>query len=275
MDVTVSRTPRAPSEHDHRVLRALLTLALLGGLLAFLLLAPRDYRWSWQVWGTGRYAEHVLGGLWMTFQVSVAALVLGLAFGLAGGLLRLSRHWALNQVGAVYVELIRGTPLLVQILLAKYCMATAFHDVLRDMGFSASTAESVRNPVVIGIVVLGFFAGAYVAEIVRAAILSIDRGQSEAALAQGMTRGQVFRLVLFPQALRRMVPPMTGQFVSLVKDSSLLSAIAVPELMKRADEVRTSTYAEFEVLLPLAALYLVICFPLSRLARRLELRLAE
>ncbi len=255
--------------------RTLLTLGVLGALMAFLLLAPRYYDWNWAgVWRDGDYASLLFGGLWVTAWISVGGLLLGLVLGFLGAAARSSRHWAPSQLGTIYVELVRGTPLLVQIAIAKYCVATAAFDLLVAAGMSRDSADVVREPALVGVLTLGVFAGAYVTEIVRAAVSSVDPGQREAALSQGMSRRQAFWLVLFPQALRRMVPPLTGQFVSLVKDSSLLSVIAVGELMKRAGEVRASTHSEFEVLLPLAALYLMITFPLSRLARRLELSLA-
>ena len=256
--------------------RSALTVVALGGLLAFMLLAPREYDWKWTaVWRDGDYASYLLGGLWVTFYVSMGALVVALIFGIAGGLARLSHNWFWNQLGTIYVELIRGTPLLVQIYVAWFCITIAVRDTLEAVGASAGILDLSQDKLLWGILTLGVFAGAYVAEIVRAALLSIDKGQTEAALSQGMTRRQVFRFVLFPQAMRRMIPPLTGQFVSLVKDSSLLSVIAILELTKRGSEVRGATHNTFEVFLPLAGLYLVICFPLSRLARRLELRLVD
>jgi polar amino acid transport system permease protein len=147
----------------------------------------------------------------------------------------------------------------VQIFLAVYCVGYAL---------------GIDDATVVGVLTLGGFAGAYVTEIVRGAVESIDPGQAEAALSQGMSRGQAMRHVLLPQALRRMVPPMTGEFVSLVKDSSLLSVIGVLEVTKRANEAQSVTLRTFEIYLPLALMYLAITFPLSRLARRLERRLS-
>lgn len=275
MRSTNSRTSSWATDFDFWR-RAALTVVAVGGLVAFLVLAPRDYDWKWAaVWRDGNYAEYMLGGLWVTFYVSMGALVVALVLGIVGGLARMSHNWVWSQLGTIYVELVRGTPLLVQIYVAWFCVTIAVRDALEATGASASLVDLSQNKMVWGVLTLGAFAGAYVAEIVRAALLSIDKGQTEAALSQGMTRGQVFRYVLFPQALRRMVPPLTGQFVSLVKDSSLLSLIAIGELTKRASEVRGATHNTFEVFLPLAALYLAICFPLSMLARRLELRLAD
>src|SRR5205814_5360986 len=116
------------------------------------------------------------------------------------------------------------------------------------------------DPLLVGRAPLGVFAGAYVTGIVRSAIESVDPGQMEAALSQGMSRGQALRHVILPQVLRRMLPPLTGEFVSLVKDSSLLSVVGVLEISKRAREAQTDTYRTFEVFLPLALMYLVITF---------------
>jgi polar amino acid transport system permease protein len=255
-----------------RVQRWLVTLALAGVFVAFLLARPTPYQWE-RIWGPGGYAGLLLSGLITTAWVSLAALTLGLLLGFGGGLLKLSRSPALQQVGAVYVDVWRCTPFLVQVFIAYYAVAPVLRELLLRSGAPASMAYLLNDPTFVGVLALGLCCGAYVTEIVRAAVESVDRGQTEAGLAQGMTRGQVLRLVLLPQALRRMVPPLTGELVSLVKDSSILSIIAVTELMKRASEVQSATYLSFEVLLPVAGLYMLITFPLSHVARRLELRL--
>jgi polar amino acid transport system permease protein len=254
------------------LVRAMVTVGVIVALV--LVLASVRYRWSFAaVWGKGGYAGVVLGGLVTTVWVSLASLLLALFVGFLGGLARLSRRPVVHQLGTIYVELVRGTPLLVQIVVAYYCVAPAVSEALRRLGAATALVEGVQDPVVVGVVSLGVFAGAYVAEIVRAAVESVDPGQTEAALSQGMTRGQALRFVLLPQAIRRMIPPLTGQLVSLVKDSSLLSVIAVGELLKRTSEVSSTTYKTFEVYLPAALLYLVVTFTLSQVARRLELRL--
>ena len=255
--------------------RTILTIAVFAGSIAFVLVVPRiDYNWA-AVWRDGNYASYLFGGLLVTLWISLGALVLALIFGVLGGIARLSRNWFWNQLGTIYVEVIRGTPLLVQIMVAYFCIAISMREGLTAIGAPEMLISATQNPTWIGVVLLGVFGGAYVTEIVRAAVLSIDKGQTEAALSQGMSRRQVYRHVLFPQAVRRMIPPLTGQLVSLIKDSSLLSLIAVGELMHRGAQVRSSTFANFEVYLPLAPMYLAICFPLSLLARRLELRLAD
>lgn len=254
-------------------LRLGVTLGVLGALVAFLLVAPR-HTWNWgRVWGDGASVRYLLGGLFVTAWVSLAAMALGLLLGLAGGLARLSRSAALQQVGTLYVEVVRGTPFLVQVIVAWFCFAPALRDGLTQIGLPGALTALFDDPAFVGVVALGLCSGAYVTEIVRAAIESIDRGQTEAALAQGMTWGQVLRFVLLPQSLRRMLPPLAGELVTLVKDSSILSVIAVSELAKRGSEVQARTYKTFEVFLPMAVLYLVLTFPLSRLSRRLELRM--
>ncbi|RME76195.1 MAG: amino acid ABC transporter permease [Planctomycetota bacterium] len=217
-----------------------------------------EYRWDWaRAWS---YRERFAIGLWTTLWLSAGSMLVGLTLGVGGCLLRLSRFDPLRFLGLLYVELVRGTPLLVQLLIAYYCVAPQI---------------GIDRPPLVGMATLGLFAGAYVTEILRAGIESVERGQSEAALALGLSRWQTLRFVIAPQALRRVIPPLAGQFVSLVKDSSLLSIIAVAELTKVAELFAASSLKVFEAYLPLAALYLAITFPLSRLSAWLERRGAE
>lgn len=249
------------------------TLVVVGLLAAFLLSAPR-YRYEWvRLWAEEGAAGYLLGGLVTTAWISLVGLVLGLLFGLLGGLARLSRSAVWQQLGALYVEIVRGTPFLIQVTVAWFCFAPALKDAAGALGLPAALVAVFDDPVVVGVFALGVCSGAYVTEIVRAAVESVDRGQTEAALSQGMTYGQVLRLVLLPQAFRRMLPPLAGELVTLVKDSSILSFLAVSELAKRGSEMQARTYKTFEILLPVALLYLALTFPLSRLARHLEWRL--
>jgi polar amino acid transport system permease protein len=254
--------PRGPRRGTAE--RVLVTVVVLGGLVALLAATGPDNGWNFaRVWGGSEgpaWRWTLLRGLGVTVLVSLGAMAVALPLGLLGGLARLSRRPALRQLGAIYVEVVRGTPLLVQLFIAVYCVGYAL---------------GVEDRVVVGVLTLGVFAGAYVTEIVRSAIESIDPGQTEAALSQGMTRAQAFRRVLFPQAVRRMLPPLAGELANLVKDSSLLSVVGVLELTKRADEAHNVTLRTFEVFLPVAVLYLAVTFPLSVLVRRLELRLAS
>lgn len=215
-----------------------------------------DYAWNWQaVWD---YRGLLLKGWLFTVGLSLAALAVSCVVGLVAALALGSRFRLVEAIGRVYVELIRGTPLLVQLLVGFYVVATA---------------AKLENRYVVGVLVLSLFSGAYLAEIFRAGIDAIPRAQRDSARAIGLTPWQAMRLVILPQAARLVVPPVAGQLVSLVKDSSLLSVIAINEFTQSAQEVNAATYSSLESYLPLAAGYLVLTLPLSWLSRWLERRL--
>jgi len=196
-------------------------------------------------------------GWLVTIGISIAALVLSVVIGLLSALARRSRLLPLRYFARIYVELVRGTPLLVQILIFFYVVADAF---------------GVTNRYKVGILTLAFFSGAYISEIIRAGIESIGKSQLESARAIGLTRAQTYRYVIFPQALRQTLPPLAGQFVSLVKDSSLLSIISISEFTWNAESVSAMTYSTLESYLPLAAGYLILTLPISLWTRHLEKR---
>ncbi len=197
-------------------------------------------------------------GLWTTMWISAVASVLALVLGLFTGLCRVSNNLTLRGLATIYVEFIRGTPLLVQIFIAYFFIGTVF-DLNRNVA---------------GVGALGIFAGAYVAEIVRAGIQSIPRGQMEAARSLGMNVIQAMRYIILPQAFKRILPPLAGQFISLIKDSSLVSVIAITDLTKSGREIITSTFATFEVWLTVAAMYLVVTSLMSQLVFYMERRFA-
>ncbi|WP_246140246.1 amino acid ABC transporter permease [Geothermobacter ehrlichii] len=197
-------------------------------------------------------------GLWTTLWLSGCASALALVIGLLTGLARISRNYTLRGLAALYVEFIRGTPLLVQIFIAYFFVGTVFN--------------LSRN--VAGIGALAIFAGAYVAEIVRAGIQSIPKGQMEAARSLGMNAFQAMAYIILPQAFKRILPPLAGQFISLIKDSSLVSVIAITDLTKSGREIITSTFATFEIWLTVAAMYLVVTSLMSQLVFYMERRLA-
>jgi len=197
-------------------------------------------------------------GLWTTLWISFFSGVLGLVLGLVAGLARVSKNPTLRGLAILYVELIRGTPLLVQIFIFYFFIGTVLN----------------LDRIVAGILALAIFAGAYTAEIVRAGIQSIPRGQMEAARSLGMTLPQAMRYIILPQAFKRILPPLAGQFISLIKDSSLVSVIAITDLTKSGREVITSTFATFEIWFTVAALYLLITSLLSQVILWMERRLA-
>lgn len=200
----------------------------------------------------------LMKGLWTTLWISAVASVLGLIIGLIAGLMKISKNYTVSSLAAIYVEIIRGTPLLVQIFIAYFFFGTVFN--------------LDRN--VAGIGALALFAGAYVAEIIRSGIQSITRGQMEAARSLGMSYAQAMIDIILPQAFKRILPPLSGQFISLIKDSSLVSVIAITDLTKSGREIITSTFATFEIWLVVAAMYLIVTSVLSQYVFYLERRLA-
>jgi polar amino acid transport system permease protein len=198
------------------------------------------------------------GGLG-TIGLASGALVLSVVFGSVLTFGRRAGWLPVRALCAVHVELIRGTPLLAQILILYYGV---FHLV------------RLENRTIASLLILANFAGAYISEIMRAGIESVGRSQWESARAIGLTTAQTYRHVVFPQALRQSLPPLAGQFVSLVKDSSLLSIIGVEELTQNAQQVASFTYSSLESYLPLALGYLVLTLPISLWTRRLERRMA-
>ncbi|MCY1359068.1 ectoine/hydroxyectoine ABC transporter, permease protein EhuC [compost metagenome] len=204
-------------------------------------------------------AGPLLWGLWTTLWISVVSGAFGLLIGLFTGLCRLSNNPTLRDLSTVYVELVRGTPLLVQIFIFYFFIGTVLN-LSREFA---------------GVAALALFTGAYVGEIVRAGVQSIARGQNEAARSLGLNAGQSMRHVILPQAFKRVLPPLAGQFISLVKDTSLVSVIAITELTKSGREAITTSFSTFEIWFCVAALYLVINLPLSQIASRLERRLGK
>ena len=228
-------------------------VALLTAALFTFAFNQLHYGWNWPaIWA---YRQKFVQGWLMTVAISAAALLVSVFIGVVTALARRARFLPLRYAAALYVEAVRGTPLLVQILILFYVVANAV---------------GVENRYVVGVLSLSLFAGAYLAEMVRAGIESIRDSQLESARAIGLTRGQTYRYVIFPQVVRQLIPPLTGQFASIIKDSSLLSIIALNEFTLNAQEVNAFTYSTLESYLPLAAGYLLLTLPISLASRILE-----
>jgi polar amino acid transport system permease protein len=208
----------------------------------------------------------LIEGLGMTLMISLYSSIFGIIIGLFGGLARVSNNPGLKWLTTIYVEIIRGSPLLVQILIWYFVIGTLVNDNLVMMGLNPV------SPVGWGIISLSIFAGAYVTEIVRGGIESVPKGQMEAARSSGMSYLQAMIYIILPQAFKVAMPALTGQFISLIKDSSLLGIIAIRELTKASREIVASTMMTFEFFLILAVLYLVLTFPLSMFVKYLEQR---
>lgn len=203
-------------------------------------------------------AGPLMTGLWTTLWISAVASIFALFIGIIAGMMKISSNFTVSTLAAIYVEIIRGTPLLVQLFIAYFFFGTVFN----------------LDRIVAGIGALALFAGAYVAEIVRAGIVAIPRGQMEAARSLGMSLPQAMMDIILPQAFKRILPPLSGQFISLIKDSSLVSVIAITDLTKSGREIITSTFATFEIWLVVAAMYLIVTSVLSQFVFYLERRLA-
>lgn len=218
---------------------------------------------SYKTWKVGI----LLLGLWITIKVSLIAIVFGVLIGVFAGLARISANPAFKWSAITYIELIRGSPLLVQIFIWYFVLGTLINTLLMKQQIGVTIP-----PLWFGVAALAFFTGAYVAEMVRAGIQSIHRGQTEAARSLGMSYVQTMVHVILPQAMRRILPPLAGQFISLIKDSSLLGIIAIRELSKATREVVTTSLQPFELWFVCALLYLILTFSLSMWVQYLERR---
>jgi len=199
------------------------------------------------------------GRLWdgfvMTVGLSFTSLLLSLVLGIVSAVLQSGRVLVLRYLAILYVTVIRGTPLIMQVLLFYYIVGTAF---------------GVDNKFISGVLILSVFEGAYIAEIIRGSLLSMDGTQLEAAKAVGFTKKQTITLVILPQLTARTLPALTGQFASIIKDSSLLSIIAVIELTQTIREITAFNFKLFEGYLVLGVLYLALTLPITFFTKRLE-----
>ena len=256
-----------PSRRPFATLRDLLLFGLTLAGMAWLVWRGTEqlgYHWHWrQIPGylltltDGRLAVGpLLRGLLVTLEITALAMVAAGMIGLATALLRLSGSWMGNMLARLYLETIRNTPLLVQIFFLYFVMAP-----ILDLGRTATA-----------VLALSLFEGAYASEIFRAGIAPIDRGQWEAGYSLGLTRPQLYRHIVLPQALRRILPPLTSQAVSLVKDSALVSTIAVSDLTMEGRTIIAQTFLTFEIWCTVAVMYLLLTLSLSALASALERR---
>jgi polar amino acid transport system permease protein len=210
------------------------------------------YQWHFEV--VWKNLPLLLSGLEKTAMLTAISMALGLTLGLAVALCRIRYAWSRALI-VTYVEIFRTTPILVQLIW--------IYDVLPGVGLRF-------DPFWSAVVALTLNLGAYLSEIFRAGVLSISRGQTYAGLALGMTRVQVARVVVLPQAVRRVIPPLASMWVGLFKDTSLASAIAVAELSYQANTLAVRTYRPVEILTAVAVIYFLITYPQARIARWLS-----
>ncbi|WP_394890060.1 amino acid ABC transporter permease [Mesorhizobium sp. AaZ16] len=195
-------------------------------------------------------------GLLITLKYTVHTCAIGLAIGLLVALLQLTPWRLARWAGRIWVEFFRNIPLLVLLLWIYYALS-----IFLQIEIGKETA---------GIVGLGFYASGFYAEILRAGVQSVDRGQTDAAVVLGMGYAQRMKRIILPQALRRMVPPLMGQTIMQLKNTTLLSVLTIPDLLYQAGYISSFTYRPMEVYTVIGAMFILILFPLSALSRRLE-----
>ncbi|WP_226781493.1 amino acid ABC transporter permease [Oceaniglobus trochenteri] len=269
-------------------------LVAFFGYVALTVEGKLNYEWRWElipnyilryredqdVW----FANLLLQGLFNTIRISIYASVLALILGTILGIARTAENLTVRMLARTYLELLRNIPPVVIVFIFFFFLSQQLIDWLNLDRWARGIARSDnvhiwefffgemrRFPSLIaGVIVLALFESAFVGEIVRAGIQSIPQGQREAARSIGMSRLQEMRYIVLPQAMKKVVPPMANQFITLIKDSSIISLISVQELTYKTVELVASTRLIFEAWLTTAAFYFVICFTLSMLFRRLE-----
>jgi polar amino acid transport system permease protein len=217
------------------------------------------YTWHFDiVWG---YRELFLTGTAVTIGLTIGVVVVGLLIGLVAGLAQLSRSSTLRWFSWLYIEMFRLTPLLVLLLWFYYALP-----MMTGIKLDALTAA---------IVTLALYGGSFYAEVIRGGVVSIEPGQSEAGLALGMTPARVMRRIVLPQAIKRMIPPLMNQSIIQFKNTSLVSVLAVPDLLYQGQVVAMDTYRALEVYSVIAAIYFVVLLPLTVIVKRAERHLAQ
>ena len=282
------------------ILDILVSLAGLGVLayIVYQLSFDLNYKWNWSIIpdylffynsAEQRYRSGVLlQGFFITLKLSFWGTILASLLGIVIGLMSISKKLFLRLNARTYVELIRNIPALVLVFIFYFFVSDQIMPLLRVDEFSRQLAQ--QNPwffnllfskpemftqFISGVITLGLFQGAYIAEIVRAGIQSINLGQWEASSALGLSWWQQMRTVILPQAIRNMLPPLANEFINTIKYSSIVSVISIQELTFQGMQVMASTQVTIEVWLTITAMYLVMCLGLSLVVNLLEQRLAR
>lgn len=211
--------------------------------------------WSWSAFFEFLVSPYLLEGAWTTLWLSAVSMAIGIGLGMGAALMKMSRHRPLRLVAEFYIWLWRGTPLLVQLVI--------IYAGLPQLGIRFSVVESA-------IIGLALNEGAYFAEIMRAGILSVDRGQNDAARALGMTFWKMMRIVILPQATRIIIPPLGNQFLGMLKTSSLVSVISMEELLRHAQQLAQIEFRVLEVYIVAAIYYLIMTSAWGLVQKRIE-----
>lgn len=290
--------PMPPKPRAFHPLDAVLLILLLFavGFITYRIIFHLNYTWNWAVLPQFlfRYdpeqhrwvANYLVQGLLTTLRLSLWSTLLALILGLFGALARTSKSLYLQLVARTSIELLRNLPPLVIIFLFYFFLADQLIPLL-NLDSLASAASPIRQRLIAmlfappeqlsaffsALATLAIFESAYMAEIFRAGIESIGRSQWDGASALGLTHGQSLRHVILPQAIHRVLPPLAGQLISLIKDSAIVSVISIQELTYQGTQLMASTYLTIEVWLTVGALYFLLTFPCSLAVDRLDLRL--
>ena len=276
----------------------LLSILILAAYIVYRLAVALNYKWNWGIIPQyilrydaeqGRWvANLLLQGLFTTLRLSVWATLLAALIGVFMGILRTTPRLFNRLVGGTYVELIRNIPPLVLVFIFYYFVADQIMPLLGLDPFIRSRAPGTQKVLALlfatpelftaflsGVVTIAFFQGAYITEIVRAGIQSLERGQWEAAHALGLSWYQQMRYIIMPQATRRVLPPLANEFINTIKYSAIVSVISIQELAFQGFQIMAATRASIEVWLTITAMYLVLCLTLSIAVQCLENRLAR
>jgi polar amino acid transport system permease protein len=267
---TLKQTDYPPVSTVHKrtvLLDVFKYLAVVAAVTWFMFNGTRQLGYNWQWYRVPQYIialvdnqpvpGPLIQGLLITIRITAISVVLAFIFGLTSALMRLSRSFLARTIARGYLEIIRNTPLLVQLFFIYFVLSP----ILNISGFASA------------VLALSLFEGAYASEIFRAGIVSIHRTQWEAAYSIGLNTYQSYRLIILPQALRRILPPLTNQAISLIKDSALVSTIAIYDLTMRGQTIIAETFLVFEIWFTVAAIYLAITLVLSATVFYMEKRL--
>lgn len=268
-DIAPEELTAVPLKHYGRWVLAVVVLAILAALVRAFAQAKIDYHLvvSYLVDPT------ILTGVWHTIELTLLSMAIGLVLGVTVAVMRQSHNPVLRWVGGGYTWLFRGTPLLVQLLI-WFNLSLIFKTVAIPGIYSASM-NTVMTPFVAALLGLGINEGAYISEIVRGGILSVDDGQREAAAAVGMSRGRTMRRIVLPQAMRVIVPPLGNEFISLLKYSALAYTVSYNELLNSANKIYTVNFKVIELLFTVSIWYIVLTTAFSTLQQGMERRLSR
>jgi polar amino acid transport system permease protein len=268
--------PPVPLARPSRRVAAVLVLLLVAWMVAVVFTNPN---FQWKVVGKYLFSKEILDGVKLTIELTLSAMTIGVALGIVAALMRRSDNRLVAGAATFYIVAFRGTPALVQ-LIFWYNLAALFPRITLGIPFFGPdwvsiNANAIITPMVAANLGLGLCEGAYMAEIVRAGIISVDSGQREAGMALGLTRAQTMRRIILPQALRVIVPPTGNQIIGMLKLSSLASVITVTELLSASELIYTRTYETIPLLIVASIWYVTLTSLLTLVQRLIERRLGR